>query len=58
MIVSANSAEVHLRPNARSQVLTTVAKGATVSVKEMTATAWAHVDVNDADGYIEGIQLQ
>ncbi len=56
--VTASSAEVHLRPNTLSQVLTTLAKGTKVAVKEMTATGWAHVDVTGIDGYINGTQLQ
>jgi hypothetical protein len=57
-IVASPSAEVRLRPNIQSQVLTTLAADTKVSVKEMTATGWAHVIVNGTDGYIEGTQLQ
>jgi uncharacterized protein YgiM (DUF1202 family) len=55
--VTVSSAEVHLRPNALSQILTTLPKGSKVAVKEMTATGWAHVDVNGTDGYINGTLL-
>jgi uncharacterized protein YgiM (DUF1202 family) len=58
LAVTARSAEVHLKPNTLSQILTTLAKGTKVAVKEMTATGWAHVDVNGTDGYIIGAKLQ
>ena len=57
-VVIANSAAVHSRPTTLSQVLTTLAKGTKVPVKEITATGWAHVDVNGADGYIDATELQ
>jgi uncharacterized protein YgiM (DUF1202 family) len=57
-VIAANPGEVHSRPTTLSQVLTTVPKGTKVSVKEMTATGWAHVDVNGTDGYIDSTQLQ
>jgi len=57
-VVIANSAEVRSRPTALSQVLTTLVKGSKVPVKEITATGWAHVEVNGADGYIDATELQ
>jgi uncharacterized protein YgiM (DUF1202 family) len=58
LVVTASSAEVRLKPNTLSQLLTTLAKGTKVAVKDMTPTGWVHVDVNGVDGYINGTQLQ
>ena len=52
MTVAVNSAAVRAKPSIQSQVLKKLPRGTKVSVKEMTASVWAHVQVDSTDGYI------
>src|SRR5262249_23084405 len=58
MTVTSTSADVHAKASTQSKILAKLRKGAKVTVKEMTATGWAHVLVNGTDGYIDGKLLK
>jgi uncharacterized protein YgiM (DUF1202 family) len=58
MTVVSTSADVHAKASTQSKIAAKLRKGAKVSVKEMTATGWAHVLVNGSDGYVDGKLLK
>ena len=59
MVVSVDNGNVHMRPNATSQILTTVPKGQQVTmIGTANGGAWAHVKVGSLDGYMDLVQLQ
>src|SRR5262245_45005310 len=58
MTVISTSADVHAKASAQSKILAKLRKGAKVTVKEMTTTGWAHVQVNGTDGFIDGKLLK
>ena len=59
MVVSVDNGNVHMRPNATSQILTTVPKGQQVTmIGTANGGAWAHVKVGNLDGYVDLVQLQ
>ena len=59
MVVSVDNGNVHMQPNASSQILTTVPKGQQVTmIGTANGGAWAHVKVGALDGYMDLLQLQ
>ena len=59
MVVSVDNGNVHMQPNATSQILTTVPKGQQVTmIGTANGGAWAHVKVGNLDGYMDLVQLQ
>ena len=59
MVVSVDNGNVHMEPNASSQILTTVPKGQQVTmIGTANGGAWAHVKVGNLDGYMDLVQLQ
>ena len=59
MVVSVDNGNVHMQPNATSQILTTVPKGQQVTmIGTANGGAWAHVKVGALDGYMDLLQLQ
>ena len=59
MVVSVDNGNVHMQPNATSQILTTVPKGQQVTmIGTANGGAWAHVKVGILDGYMDLVQLQ
>jgi uncharacterized protein YgiM (DUF1202 family) len=59
MVVNVDNGNVHMQPNATSQILTTVPKGQQVTmIGTANGGAWAHVKVGNLDGYMDLVQLQ